>query len=105
MAQISLPARLFGGLVTATEAQVYTVPAGETDVITSITLSNVTDVAQQASAKFAGIFFFKNIDLAPRQITVIDVKQVLNAGDAIILSAGNASSVTAFISGVKITTI
>jgi hypothetical protein len=105
MATISLPARLFGGNVTATEAQVYTVPAGETDVITSITLSNVTDVAQQTSCKFAGIFFYKNIDLAPRQITVIDVKQVLNAGDSVILSAGNASAVTAFISGVKITVI
>jgi hypothetical protein len=105
MAQISLPARIFGGTVTQTESQVYTVPAGETDVITSITLCNTTDVAQQASAKFAGIFFFKNIDLAPRQITVIDVKQVLNAGDAVILSAANANSVTIFVSGVKITTI
>ena len=105
MATISLPARLYSGVVPNTATQIWTCPAGETDVITSITLCNTTDVAQQASAKFAGIFFFKNIDLAPRQITVIDVKQVLNAGDAIILSAGNATSVTAFISGVKITTI
>ena len=105
MAQISLPARIFGGTVPVTESQVYTVPAGETDVITSITLCNTTDVAQQASAKFAGSFFFKNIDLAPRQITVIDVKQVLNAGDAIILNAGLANAVNIFISGVKITTI
>ena len=105
MASISLPARLFSGTITTTEQQVYTVPAGETDVVTSITLCNVTNAAQQASAKLGGVFFFKNIDLAPRQITVLDVKQVLNSGDAIIVQAGAADSVTAFISGVKITTI
>lgn len=105
MASISLPARLFSGNLTTTEQQVYTVPAGETDVVTSITLCNVTDAAQQASAKLGGVFFFKNIDLAPRQITVLDVKQVLNAGDSIVVSSANADSVTAFVSGVKITQI
>lgn len=105
MASISLPARLFSGSLTTTEQQVYTVPAGETDVVTSITLCNVTDAAQQASAKLGGIFFFKNIDLAPRQITVLDVKQVLNAGDSIVVSSSNADSVTAFVSGVKITQV
>ncbi len=105
MATISLPARLFSGTITATEQQVYTVPAGETDVVTSITLCNVTNAAQQASARLGGVFFFKNIDLAPRQITVLDVKQVLNAGDAIQIQAGAADSVTAFISGVKITQV
>jgi hypothetical protein len=105
MASISLPARLFSGSLTTTEQQVYTVPAGETDVVTSITLCNVTNTAQQASAKLGGIFFFKNIDLAPRQITVLDVKQVLNAGDSIVVSSSNADSVTAFVSGVKITQV
>lgn len=105
MASISLPARLFSGSLTTTEQQVYTVPAGETDVVTSITLCNVTNAAQQASAKLGGIFFFKNIDLAPRQITVLDVKQVLNAGDSIVVNSSNADSVTAFVSGVKITQV
>lgn len=105
MATISLPNRLFAGTINTAETQIYTVQAGETDVVTSLTLTNLTDVAQTASIKFAGVFFIKNIDLAPRQITVFDFKQVLNAGDAIQVSASNANAVSLFISGVKVTTV
>lgn len=105
MATISLPAKLFAGSLTTTDSQIYTVPAGETDIVTSVTLCNITDAAQQASVKFGGVYFFKNIDLAPRQITVLDFKQVLDAGDSINVEAGNNSAVTAFISGVKVTSI
>jgi hypothetical protein len=36
---------------------------------------------------------------------VLDFKQVLNAGDAITVSASVASAVSLFISGVKVTNI
>jgi hypothetical protein len=105
MATISLPAKIFAGTVPTTESQVYTVPAGQTDVVTSVTLCNITDVAQEASVKLAGVYFFKDIDLAPRQITVLDFKQVLDAGDSVLIQAGNPNAVNMFMSGVKITSI
>lgn len=105
MATISLPNRLFAGVLNTAETQIYTVQAGETDVVTSLTLTNLTNAAQTASVKLAGVYFIKNIDLAPRQITVFDFKQVLNAGDAIQVSSTNADAVSLFISGVKITTV
>lgn len=105
MATISLPAKIFAGKLVTTESQIYTVPAGETDVITSVTLCNLTNVAHTATVKFGGVEFFKNIDLAPRQITVLDFKQVLDAGDAIQASADSADAVSMFVSGVKVTAI
>jgi hypothetical protein len=105
MATVSLPNKIYASVVNDVEEQIYTVLAGETDVITSATLSNLTDVAQTVSMKFAGVFFFKNIDLAPRQLTVIDFKQVLNAGDSITVQASAADAVSLFISSVKITAI
>lgn len=105
MATISLPARLYSGVVPNTSTQIWTTPAGETDVITSVTLANLTDVAKQCTLSFAGTEFFKNLDLAPRQITVLDFKQVLNAGDSINVSATSANAVSLFISGVKVTNI
>lgn len=105
MATISLPARLYSGVVPNTSTQIWTCPAGETDVITSVTVANLTNVATQCTLTFAGTDFFKNLDLAPRQITVLDFKQVLNAGDAISVSATTASAVSLFISGVKVTNI
>jgi hypothetical protein len=105
MATISLPARLYSGVVPTTSTQIWTCPAGETDVITSVTVANLTDVARTCTLSFAGTEFFKNLDLAPRQITVLDFKQVLNAGDAINVSASAASAVSLFISGVKVTNI
>lgn len=105
MATISLPARLYSGVVPTTSTQIWTCPAGETDVITSVTVANLTDAAKQCTLTFAGTDFFKNLDLAPRQITVLDFKQVLNAGDSINVSASAATSVSLFISGVKVTQI
>lgn len=105
MATISLPARLYSGVVPNTSTQIWTCPAGETDVITSVTLANLTDVARTCTLSFAGTEFFKNLDLAPRQITVLDFKQVLNAGDSISVSASATAAVSLFISGVKVTSI
>lgn len=105
MATVSLPNKIFAGVLTDVEEQIYTVLAGETDVITSATLCNLTDAAQTASVKFGGVYFFKDVDLAPRQVTVLDFKQVLSAGDAIVVGASNPDAVSLFLSSVKITVI
>jgi hypothetical protein len=103
MATVSLPSRFYAGAPTASFAAIYTTPAGESDVLTSVTISNNTDVAQQASMTVAGVSFYNNLDLAPRALVVLDFKQVMNAGESIQLKTGNAGTCTVFISGVKIT--
>ena len=103
MAVVSLPARFGAGTATITEATVLTVPGGETDIVSSVTFNNITDVANQVTLKMAGVNFAKNLDLPPRSLTVLDFKQVLNTNEIIHLSASNVSAVSCFISGVKIT--
>jgi len=103
MATVSLPSRFYAGAPTGSLTAIYTCPAGESDVVTSVTVSNNTDVAQQVSMSIANVVFYNNLDLAPRALTVLDFKQVMNAGDTIQLKTGNAGTCTVFISGVKIT--
>jgi hypothetical protein len=50
----------------------------------------------------AGKFFVKALDVPPRAIIVLDVKQVLNTAETIQISADAADSISVFISGVKI---
>lgn len=105
MATISLPAKFYRGVITTTPQQIWVTPAGELDVLTSVTLSNLTDVATTATVTFGTTDFFKNLDLAPRQIVVLDFKQVLESGDGITVSAAANSAVSLFISGVKVTSV
>lgn len=103
MATVSLPSRFYAGSPTASLATIYTCPAGESDVVTSVTVSNNTDVAQQATMTIAGVPFYTNLDMSPRALVVLDFKQVINAGESIQLKTGNTGTCSVFISGVKIT--
>ena len=104
----SLPVRFFpavGGsaLAAGSETNIYSTPASQVDVVTSVTFNNLTDIAQTVTLKIASNFFAKSLDLPPRSLTVLDFKQVLNTNEIIHLSASNVSAVSCFISGVKIT--
>jgi len=105
MSTISLPAKFYRGVIGTTPEQIWVTPAGELDVITSVTLANLTDVANTATLRFGTTDFFKNLDLAPRQIVVLDFKQVLESGDGITVSGSVASAISLFISGVKVTSV
>lgn len=105
MAVVSLPARFGAGTATTSEVTVLTVPGGETDIVTSVTFDNITDVANQVTLKMAGVNFAKNLDLPPRSLTVLDFKQVLNTAETITIQASVNNGVTFFISGVKITNV
>ena len=102
MATVSLPTRFHAGTLTASETVVYTTAAAQIDVITSVTFSNLTDAARTVTMKMAGQFFIKTLDIPPRAIIVLDVKQVLNTAENIQLSADAADAISAFVSGVKI---
>jgi len=88
---VSLPARFYAGTLTNVETGVWTVPAAETDVITSITVQNI------------GTFLAYQLSLPPQTFMTLDIKQVLNTAESILVTASNNNSVTMFISGVKIT--
>ena len=53
----------------------------------------------------AGFFLVKTLDIPPRAVIVLDIKQVLNTAENIQMNADAASSVSAFVSGVKITQV
>jgi hypothetical protein len=100
---VSLPARFYAGTLTNAEVGVWTVPAAETDVITSITAMNITQVAQTFDVKMAGTFLAYQLSLPPQTFMTLDIKQVINTAESILVKASNNSAVTMFISGVKIT--
>ena len=100
---VSLPARFYAGTLTNAEVGVWTVPAAETDVITSITAMNITQVAQTFDVKMAGTFLAYQLSLPPQTFMTLDIKQVLNTAESILVKASAGSAVTMFISGVKIT--
>ena len=100
---VSLPARFYAGTLTNAEVGVWTVPAAETDVVTSITAMNITQVAQTFDVKMAGTFLAYLLSLPPQTFMTLDIKQVLNTAESILVKASNGSAVTMFISGVKIT--
>lgn len=101
---VSLPARFFAGVLNNTETGVWTVPAAETDVLTSITVQNLTLVAQTFNVKVAGVFLAYNLSLPPQTFMTLDIKQVMNTAETIAVTASNNAAVSMFISGVKITT-
>jgi hypothetical protein len=100
---VSLPARFFAGTLTNSEVGVWTVPAAETDVITSITVQNITLAAQTFDVKMADTFLAYQLSLPPQTFMTLDIKQVLNTAETILVKAANSNAVTMFISGVKIT--
>lgn len=105
MATVSLPSRFYADTLPASETSVYTTPAAQIDVITSLTFDNLTDSTKTVTMRMAGKFFVKSLDIPPRAIIVLDVKQVLNTAENIQISASAADSVSVFISGVKITQV
>jgi hypothetical protein len=105
MATVSLPSRFYADTLPSSETSVYTTPAAQIDVITSITFDNLTAATRTVTMRMAGKFFVKTLDIPPRAVIVLDVKQVLNTAENIQLTADAADSISAFISGVKITQV
>jgi hypothetical protein len=99
----STPARFYAGTLPAVATSYWTTPSAETDVLTSINAMNLTTIAQTFTVQVAGTYLAYQLSIPPQSITVLDVKVVMNTGESISLAASNASAVTMFISGVKVT--
>ena len=102
MATVSLPNRFYAGTLAASETAVYTTPAAQIDVITSVTFANLTNATATVTMKMAAQFLVKALDVPPRAVIVLDFKQVLNTAENIQLTASAADTISSFISGVKI---
>ena len=105
MPTVSLPNRFYAGTLAASETTVYTTPAAQIDVITSVTFANLTDATRTVTMKLADQFMCKSLDVPPRAVIVLDFRQVLNTAENIKISADQATAISAFISGVKINNV
>ena len=99
----SLPQRFYAGPLPLASTAVYTTPSAETDVLTSISVMNITSAAQTFTIQIAGTYLAYQLSIPPQSLTVLDAKLVMNTGDVINLAASAANAVTMFISGVKVT--
>jgi hypothetical protein len=96
--------RLYAGLITSTsQITAYTVPAGKTVIVKQIAISNTDSVASHKISVFlAGVNIITNFSISASDTIILDLSQVLNAGEAIAIQADTANALTVFISGVEV---
>lgn len=102
MATVVTPVRFYANVPGTSDVAVYTVPASQIDVVTSLTFDNLTDSAAQVNVKMAGQFLVKNLDVPPRSLIALDFKVVLNTVETISVYQNTANACSVFISGVKV---
>ena len=93
---------LHRGNAATSNTTLYTTPAGTTSVITSIVVANTASTDSTFSLSLNDIPLADGTVIAAKEMTVIDLKQVLNATQTIKGFAG-ATTVRFHISGVEIT--
>jgi hypothetical protein len=90
-----------GAATTTTSTTLYTVPASTTTVVTSIVITNTTASGGTFTMGLGGVNLGTTVQLAPFDSTVIDIKQVINAGQT-ITGGASANTINFHISGVEI---
>lgn len=92
---------LYRGAAATTNTLLYTVPASTTTVVTNILVTNSAATSATFDLYLNDVYIANDVTLAANSMTVIDLKQVLNAAQTI---KGLASAVTVnfHISGVEI---
>lgn len=104
------PARLYQGQPGTTEGVIYTVPAGQKVIVKQIVLANVTSSAATISISLvpsggtAGNAnrIVPGVGVNGNSVVVIDMAQVMNAGDFLSAVQGTAGAITVTISGVVV---
>lgn len=93
---------LFRGAATTTVGTtLYTTPAATTTVVTNIIITNTAATAGTFTMGFGGTNFATTVTVAALDSTVIDIKQVLTAGQ-IITGGASATTINFHIAGVEI---
>lgn len=98
----STPKTLFRGAATTTTSTVlYTVPADTTTVVTSIVVTNTSNVEQNFTMALNNVNLATTVVVAAYDSTVIDIKQTLSATET-IKGGASATTVNFHISGVEL---
>jgi len=93
---------LFRGAATTTlTTTLYTVPSATTTVVTNIVVTNTATSAATFDLSLNGVKLADAVSVAADSISVIDLKQVINATQT-IQGGASATTVNFHISGVEI---
>lgn len=102
-------AKLYRGQPAAAVGILYTTPAGQKTLVRTIAVTNTTaavatltlHLVDNGGAPSAANALVYALPVQPNSIVVIEVKQVLSAGDTIRGLQGTAAALTIHISGVE----
>lgn len=93
---------LFRGAATTTlTTTLYTVPASTTAIVTNIVITNTASSAATFDLALNGVKLADAVSIAADSLTVIDLKQVISAGQT-IQGGASATTVNFHISGVEV---
>ena len=93
---------LFRGAATTTLTTRYTVPAATTTLVSSIVVSNTATSTATFEIDLGGFFLANDVSVPANDSLVLEVKQVLTAGQTLGVQA-SATSVIFHITGLEIT--
>jgi hypothetical protein len=94
--------RLYNGGANTSFSIAYTVPTNKTAIIKNISICNVTGSSLTVSIKLAGTYIMYNSSIAANDTVVLELSQVLNAGETIEVSSSTTNGVHLLISGVEV---
>jgi hypothetical protein len=90
-----------GAATTTTSTTLYTVPAGTTAVITNIIITNTAGSDGTYTMALNDVNLATTVNVSANDSTVLDIKQVLGAGET-IKGGASATTINFHISGVEI---
>ena len=90
-----------GAATTTTSTTLYTVPAATTTVVTNIVVTNTDAADGTYTLGLDGTNLATTVTVGGYDSTVLDIKQVLSAGD-LITGGASATTINFHISGVEI---
>jgi hypothetical protein len=90
-----------GAATTNTSTTLYTVPAGTTTVVTSIVITNTAGSNETFTMSLADVNLATTVTVGSYDSTVLDLKQVLTAGQT-IKGGASATTVNFHVGGVEI---
>jgi hypothetical protein len=90
-----------GAATTTTTTTLYTTPSATTTVVTNIVVVNTSNASRSFTFSLAGVKLAEAVSVGANDSTVLDIKQVLSATEA-LQGGASATDVTFHISGVEI---
>lgn len=97
------PVALSRGVLTASNATLYTVPAATVTVVTNIALVNNTASAATATVNLDGVVLVPTVSIAANTVYTVDLRQALGATKTITGQASSAATIAVHISGAETT--